>query len=80
MDRDVQSLIQDGLELTPEDRVKVAGALLESVPDENVAREWREEIQYRLEEYRRGEGVSLTREESMADARQMIEAARKRKV
>jgi hypothetical protein len=42
--------------------------------EENIAREWREEIKKRLEEYRKGEGTNLTREESMADARQMIEA------
>jgi len=39
--------------------------------------EWRQEIKRRLDEYDRGEGTSITAEESIAHARRIIEEAKR---
>ncbi len=55
--------------------------LFESVPeeeeDESNRQAWFQEARRRLDEYQRGEGTNVTREESMARARRMIEEAKR---
>ena len=80
MFRDAGSLIQEGLQLPPIERLRVADRLYESVPkeDETFNRQAvMEEAKRRLDEYRRGEDTGLTREESMGRARRMIEEAKR---
>ncbi len=80
MFRNAESLIQEGLQLPPIDRLRVADRLYESVPkeDETFNRTAvMEEAKRRIDEYRRGEGISLTREESMGRARRRIEEAKR---
>lgn len=82
MFRDAENLIQEGLQLPPEERLHVAEKLFESLPDEEEdthRKAFMEEAKRRLDEYRRGEGTNLTREESMGRARRMIEEAKRRR-
>ena len=80
MFRDAESLIQEGLQLPPLERLRVADRLYESIP--KVAETFNrqalmEEAKRRIDEYRRAEGDGLTREESMSRARKKIEEAKR---
>ena len=80
MFRDAESLIQEGLQLSPVERLRVADRLYDSVPDEDDAsyrQAFMEEAKRRLDEYRRGEGTSISAEESIAKGRAMIEKAKR---
>ena len=80
MFRDAETLIQEGLQLPPVDRLRVADRFYESVPEDDDAsnrQAWMQEAKRRLDEYRRGEGSSVTPEESIAHARRRIEEAKR---
>jgi hypothetical protein len=80
MFRDAHSLIQEGLQLPPEERLEVADRLYESVPGiDEGSREVYEEAHRRLEEHRRGIGAYVTREDMMNMAEQMIRTAERAK-
>ena len=78
MFRDAETLIQEGLQLPPVERLRVADRLYESVPEEDEApgrKAFMEEAKRRLDEHRRGEGTTISPEESIAKGRAMIEKA-----
>jgi hypothetical protein len=75
MDRSFEEIRAEVLELDRESQRKLADEIEENLsePDE----EWRTEIKRRLEEYQRGEGTSVTAEESIANARRKLEQAKR---
>lgn len=64
MNNEVKSVINQALNLSPEERAMLADQLLDSLeaPDAELDKLWAEEAESRLEAYRNGElqGVSLT--------------------
>jgi putative addiction module component (TIGR02574 family) len=80
MFRDAESLIQEGLQLPPVDRLRVADRLYESVPEDDDAtnrQAWLAEAKRRLDEYRRGEGTTVDPAVTFAKTKQMIAEARR---
>ena len=47
MFREAESLIQEGLQLPPEERLRIAERLYESVPEEEIASAWLDEVERR---------------------------------
>ncbi|HEY3873903.1 MAG TPA: addiction module protein [Candidatus Kapabacteria bacterium] len=47
MFRDTESLLHDALQLPDEDRLRVAERLFESVPEQEIAKAWLDEIELR---------------------------------
>ncbi len=75
MFRETERLIQEGLQLPPGERLRIADRLYESVPKADKPSNRQavmEEARRRIEEYRRGEGTNRTREESMDRAGRII--------
>jgi putative addiction module component (TIGR02574 family) len=73
-----QELLQQGLQLPPDEREKLANLLLDSLEgpegdEETVRREWQEEIQRRWDRYESGEEQALSLEEVMAALRKQAE-------
>jgi len=67
-----QSVLNDALRLSPEDRAAVARALLESIHgeiDPSIDSEWRVELRRRLDTFDRGESATV----SEADVRRRAE-------
>lgn len=78
MDKSFEAIRAEVLELDPESQRKLADEIEENLVENQaeVDQAWDEEIRRRLERHNRGEGSYVTREESMAMAHTMIEAAR----
>ena len=77
-DRNRSSLFEEAMHLPPEERELLANDLYQSLEDrESVRDAWKTEAKQRLDEHRRGEGTTLTREESMADLRRMIDDSKR---
>ena len=78
MDRSFEQIRSEVLELDHESQRRLVDEVEEKLAETELEfqEEWREEIKRRLDEYHRGEGESLTREEFMGRARQMIEDAK----
>lgn len=58
-------ILQEALQLNPQERYKVVETLLESldVPDENIDTIWADEAQKRLEDYRTNKVQAISFEE-----------------
>lgn len=82
MDRSFEDLRHEVLELDLESQRKLADEIEENLAESQtkVDEAWRLEIKSRLDEYRRGEGTSLSREESMGQVRRMIEEAKRTRI
>ena len=61
MFKDVNHIIEEALELEPQDRLRVVDRLLGSVPEDDIARAWLDEVERRDAEWDAGtaEGVEL---------------------
>jgi hypothetical protein len=61
MFRDVNHVIEEALELEPQHRLRVVDRLLGSVPEDDVARAWMDEVERRQAEFDAGlvQGVDL---------------------
>ena len=83
MDRTFEELRTEVLALDRDDKRTLADELEQNLAgseidnDASYRQEWLDEAKRRLDEYRRGEGTNLTREESMGRVRQMIAEARR---
>jgi putative addiction module component (TIGR02574 family) len=76
-------LIQQGLQLPPDERERFANLLLDSLEgpeadEETVRREWQEEIQRRWDRYESGEEQAIPIEDFLAELRQRIDAGKQR--
>ncbi len=69
MDRDVNRVIEEVLELPPEDRLRVAERIYESIPDDDVSRAWLEEVERRELEWEKGEVQGFPAEDVIREAR-----------
>jgi hypothetical protein len=72
MDRDFHSVIEAGLELSPEDRVKVADALLESVPEQDIMQAWLTEASRRAKDWDEGRVEGIDSNEAIRQARELL--------
>ncbi len=63
MFRDADSVIREGLELSPEDRVRVAERLLESLPDDEISQAWLMEAERRKALWDSGSVVGIDGDE-----------------
>ncbi|HET6401850.1 MAG TPA: addiction module protein [Candidatus Kapabacteria bacterium] len=61
MDRDVNRVIEEALELPPEDRLRVAERIYESMPEDEITTAWLDEAERRQAEWDAGlvEGVNI---------------------
>ena len=61
MFREVDRVIEEAMHLTPEERIEVADRLYESVPEDEIAKAWLEEVKRRDAEWDAGiaEGFEL---------------------
>lgn len=75
------AVLQQALTLTDKDRAFLADALERSLPpsvfeSEEVAAAWSEEIDRRIAAYDRGEMETISLEESLREARQVLDKQR----
>jgi hypothetical protein len=83
MDRTYDELRTEVLALNQTDQRNLADDIEHNLAGSEVddyasyKQEWLDEAKRRLDEYRRGEGTNLTREESMGRVRQMIAEAKR---
>lgn len=75
MDRTFDEIREEVLHLDQESQRRLADEIEENLGESQteVDDAWRLEIKQRMDEYRRGEGSSVTAEESIANARRQIE-------
>ncbi|HEY3876464.1 MAG TPA: addiction module protein [Candidatus Kapabacteria bacterium] len=71
MFRDVERLIEAGMELTPEDRLEVAEKLLESVPDDLISQAWIDEAEHRRAEWDSGLVQGIEADEAIRQLREI---------
>ncbi len=77
MDRAREALRKEVFELDPHEQALLAEEITEHLSNDENMKLWVEEARRRLEEHRRGEGKTVSREESMGRVRRMIDDARK---
>jgi putative addiction module component (TIGR02574 family) len=72
MFKDVNHVIEEAMHLPPEDRLRVADQLYGSVPEDDIAQAWIEEVERRQAEFDAGlvQGVDL--EDVLKEARDRI--------
>ncbi len=73
MFKDVNHVIEEALELEPQDRLKVVDRLLESVPEDDVARAWIEEVERRKAEWDAGLVEGIDGDEVLREARARLQ-------
>jgi len=75
MDRTFEKIREEVLQLDQDSQRRLADEIEENLTEnqDEVDEAWRLEIKRRLDEYRRGEGSRVTAEESIANARRLIE-------
>jgi putative addiction module component (TIGR02574 family) len=69
MFRDAESVMQDALQLPPEDRLRLADRIYESVPEDDVARAWLDEVERRDAEWDAGTAEGVELDEVLREAR-----------
>jgi putative addiction module component (TIGR02574 family) len=79
MDRSFEQIRSEVLELDRESQRRLVEEVEEKLSETETEfdEEWRQEIKRRMDEYRRGEGTSVTAEELIANARRQIEEAKR---
>jgi hypothetical protein len=77
MDRAHETLRQEVFELDPHEQALLAEEIAVNLSKDENMKLWLEEAKRRLEEHRRGEGTTVSREEMMAKGRKMIEEAQR---
>jgi putative addiction module component (TIGR02574 family) len=70
MFRDSELLIQEGLQLPPDERLRVAERLYESVPEGEIAAAWMQEVERRKAAWDDGLVVSIDGDEVIRGLRQ----------
>lgn len=66
----VKSILDEARKLPPEERVALAEAIIATIePDPSLEKEWAEEINDRVEAYRRGELTARDFDEVIAELR-----------
>jgi putative addiction module component (TIGR02574 family) len=72
MDKDVNRVIEEVLELPPEDRLRVVDRIYESLPEDEIRNAWLDEAERRQAEWDAGlvEGIAV--EEVLKEARARI--------
>lgn len=73
MPTSLQQILQQARDLSPEDRAKLAEALLESLQPRtsDIERAWAEEVEQRIAAFDRGEISVYSAEDVFADARRL---------
>jgi putative addiction module component (TIGR02574 family) len=85
MTREAQKLLERALKLPLKERAKLAKSLLESIDEEEgappaeVKKAWAEEIKRRVREIDEGRVKGIPHEQVMAEFRERLERARKRR-
>ncbi|HZK75648.1 MAG TPA: addiction module protein [Candidatus Kapabacteria bacterium] len=69
MDRDVNRVIEEALELPPEDRRRVAERIYESMPEDEITAAWLDEIERREEEWGKGDVQGIDADDIIREAR-----------
>jgi hypothetical protein len=77
MDRAREALRDEVFELDPHEQALLAEEITEHLSKDENMKLWVEEAKRRLEQHRRGEGTTVSREEMMAKGRKMIEEAKR---
>lgn len=79
MDWTFEEIRGAAFELNRESQRRLANEIEENLSEtqEEIDESWRQEIKRRIEKHRRGEATYVTREESMAMGRKMIEDAKR---
>jgi hypothetical protein len=77
MDRHREALREEVFELDPYEQALLAEEITEHLSKDENMKLWLEEAKRRLEEHRRGEGTTVSREEMMAKGKKMIDEARR---
>jgi putative addiction module component (TIGR02574 family) len=76
MGRAREAIREDIFQLDCHEQALLAEEIAENLAKDENMQLWLEEAKRRLEEHRRGEGTSFSREEVMARGRKMIEDAK----
>jgi putative addiction module component (TIGR02574 family) len=69
MDRDVNRVIEEALELPPEDRLRVAERIYESIPEDEVMTAWLDEVERREAEWEKGNTQGFDADDVIREAR-----------
>jgi putative addiction module component (TIGR02574 family) len=71
MFRDADNLIQEGLQLPPDDRLRVAEKLMDSIPEDEIAQAWLDEVERRKSAWDAGLVEGIDGDEAIRQLREI---------